>query len=247
MRLIFVRHCEPDYDNDTLTEKGFLEAKAVADFYKDMHVDEIYTSPLPRAFLTCEAFASYHKDTTVEVIEELREFNQDEARLPDLPKRNGRNHVSWDFLPRMMCEEKVLYDYNSYFDSKWFNGSKAKELYDASIAQLDRILLKHGYRYNEKGYFDVLKESKETIVIFSHLGKISVLLSHLLKIPHVVLAQHFCLLTSSVTVVVTEEREQGIAQFRCLKMGDTSHLAAVNLDESFKARWAEVYSDPERH
>lgn len=30
MRLIFVRHGEPDYVNDTLTEKGWREAELLA-------------------------------------------------------------------------------------------------------------------------------------------------------------------------------------------------------------------------
>ena len=31
MRIIFIRHGEPDYDNNTLTEKGFREAELLKD------------------------------------------------------------------------------------------------------------------------------------------------------------------------------------------------------------------------
>ena len=31
MRIIFVRHAEPDYANDTLTEKGWREAALLAE------------------------------------------------------------------------------------------------------------------------------------------------------------------------------------------------------------------------
>lgn len=35
MRLIFIRHGEPDYEHDSLTEKGWREAKLLAARTKD--------------------------------------------------------------------------------------------------------------------------------------------------------------------------------------------------------------------
>ena len=40
MRLIFIRHAEPDYEHDSLTEKGWREAKLLARRTKDWQVDE---------------------------------------------------------------------------------------------------------------------------------------------------------------------------------------------------------------
>lgn len=247
MRMIFVRHAEPDYENDTLTEKGFLEAAAFSDFYKDLNVNAIYSSPLNRALLTAKAFAKNHLETKFEIIPEFREFNNEEARISKFKKENGRNSITWDFKPKDICKDKVLFDYNNYFKSDWFKNSNVETEYKKCIDVFNKILENHGYKYNDNGYFDVVKENKDTIIIFSHLGKISVLLSHLLKIPYVVLAQYFCMLPTGATFVVSEERDEKIAQFRCLKLGDTSHLSAHNLEESFMGRWAEVFSDPERH
>ena len=53
---------------------------------------------------------------------------------------------------------------------------------------------------------------------------------------------------TSVTEVVTEEREQGTAYFRGLKIGDVSHLFMSGEPVSFAARFCEVYSDmSQRH
>ena len=53
---------------------------------------------------------------------------------------------------------------------------------------------------------------------------------------------------SSVTEVVTEEREKGSAYFRGLKIGDVSHLSMAGEQASFAARFCEVYSDmSQRH
>ena len=46
-----------------------------------------------------------------------------------------------------------------------------------------------------------------------------------------------------MTEIVTEEREQGIACFRGLKLGDVSHLYAGDEPVSLAARFCEVYSD----
>ena len=54
------------------------------------------------------------------------------------------------------------------------------------------------------------------------------------------------LLPTSFTEVITEERQKGIAYFRTLHVGDTSHLRMGGEDPSFACRFCEVYSDESR-
>ena len=49
MRIIIIRHGDPDYVNDTLTEKGWREARLLAERMKGERVDKIYVSSLGRA------------------------------------------------------------------------------------------------------------------------------------------------------------------------------------------------------
>ena len=44
MRIIFVRHAEPDYSDDSLTEKGKREALLLAERAKEWNVKDIYVS-----------------------------------------------------------------------------------------------------------------------------------------------------------------------------------------------------------
>ena len=56
MRLLFIRHGDPDYENDALTETGKFEAEALAKHISEWNIDEVYLSPLGRArdtFLQC--------------------------------------------------------------------------------------------------------------------------------------------------------------------------------------------------
>ncbi|MBR6003887.1 MAG: histidine phosphatase family protein, partial [Lachnospiraceae bacterium] len=50
MKLIFIRHGDPDYSIDSLTEKGWREAECLSKrVSKWDNISEIYVSPLGRA------------------------------------------------------------------------------------------------------------------------------------------------------------------------------------------------------
>src|SRR5699024_1342867 len=103
--------------------------------------------------------------------------------------------------------------------------------------------------YRRKGlYYEATAANTDTIAFVCHFGVECVMLSHLMNISPMPLWHHFCALPSSVTTLVTEEREKGIAVFRCLSFGDLSHLYAHGEEPSFAARFCEVYDDfSQRH
>ena len=112
---------------------------------------------------------------------------------------------------------------------------------------IDELLARHGYIHDGKIY-RVERENSDTVVLFCHFGVECVLLSHILKISPVVLWHNFVALPTSVTTLITEEREQGKAVFRCNAFGDISHLYAGDEPASFQARFCETYSNfDERH
>ena len=49
MKLIIVRHGDPDYVKDSLTKKGWREAELLAERLSKLDVKEFYCSPLGRA------------------------------------------------------------------------------------------------------------------------------------------------------------------------------------------------------
>ena len=93
-----------------------------------------------------------------------------------------------------------------------------------------------------------MKESREKITLFCHFGVSCVILSHLWNLSPFILWHSLALAPSSVTEVVTEEREKGTAYFRGLRVGDLSHLYMGKENPSFAARFCETYgSTEERH
>ena len=55
MKLLLIRHGEPDYSIDSLTEKGWKEAELLSEKLCKMKIDEFYVSPLGRAKDTAKA------------------------------------------------------------------------------------------------------------------------------------------------------------------------------------------------
>ena len=68
MKLIFVRHGDPDYEHDSLTEKGFREAEILAERISKWNVTDFYTSPLGRAKATASCTLK-KMNRTAEILE----------------------------------------------------------------------------------------------------------------------------------------------------------------------------------
>src|SRR3954454_21020533 len=54
MRLYIVRHADPDYENNTITAAGHLEAQVLAQRFAGQGLDLIYSSPFARAVETMQ-------------------------------------------------------------------------------------------------------------------------------------------------------------------------------------------------
>ena len=97
MRIIFVRHGEPDYVNDCITERGILQAKACAERLKDEGITEIYSSPCGRAKNTAQITADL-LGLNVNVLDFMREIRWGGEGIPD------EGHV-WTLGAKMLYEE----------------------------------------------------------------------------------------------------------------------------------------------
>ena len=62
-----------------------------------------------------------------------------------------------------------------------------------------------------------------------------------------VLWHNFVALPTSVTTLITEERQKGIATFRTQQFGDISHLYVADEEPAFAARFCECFEDDTRH
>lgn len=242
MRILIVRHGDPDYANDTLTQKGRREAQLLAKRLQNEKIDEIYTSPLGRAKDTCMYTArALGKEKEVVVKDWLHEFNHSLV----LPSGRERN-IPWDMLPSEWTNEEKMYDYFTWHTQACYQNADMYTAYKTVADGLDETLATLGYVRDKNGY-RVEKPNTKTVVFFCHFGLEMVLLSHLCGISPIPLWHHFVALTSSVTTLYSEERRKGEAVFRCCGFSDTGHLYAGGEAPSFSARFCEIYDSDERH
>lgn len=242
MRILIIRHGDPDYEHDTLTEKGRREASLLAQRLSKEQIDYIYSSPLGRAKDTCAYTAkALGKEKEVEIKDWLQEFGAPHT----LPSGEFR-HIFWDLLPEFWTKIDKMYTKDEWLDQDFYRDTLLVERYKNVTDGLDELLKNHGYTRNGRLY-KTEQGNHDTIALFCHFGLEAVLLSHLCNISPIVLTHHFCARTSSVTTLYTEEREKGKAVFRCVSFGDTGHLYAGEEEPSFSARFCEVYEDETRH
>lgn len=219
MRVIFIRHADPDYSIDSITEKGCREAQLLSKRVCKWDVKQFYCSPLGRA----QATAKYTLDKLSRdaiVYPWLREF-----KGHVLNPSNGKSSICWDFMPDYWTEHESMYDKDKWAVSdimKTSTNDISVEWRSVSNG-IDMILAEHGY-VRKNRYYKVEKHNNDTIVIFCHLGVTMAMMAHLLGIAAPVLWHGFFLAPTSVTILNSEEREEGNAYFRCQVMGDTSHL-----------------------
>ena len=241
MKLIIIRHGDPDYSIDSLTEKGWKEAELLSNRIKNINVKEFYVSPLGRAKDTASLTLN-KMNRKAKVLPWLREFH-----APIKDEITGEERITWDWLPGDWTKVTEFYDKDLWHTvpvmKKGYVIDEAKRVYTG----LDEILKEHGYQ-REGQLYRAVRPNHDTIILFCHFGVECVMLGYLLGISPMVLWHGFFAAPTSVTILNTEERRKGMAYFRVSSFGDISHLYMADEDPSFMGRLCETYDNmEERH
>ena len=242
MRLMIIRHGDPDYDEESLTPTGWREAEALSERMKELPVTKFYGSPLGRAKDTA-SLTLQKMGREAEVCTWLREFCPPYIKYPS----TGEKHICWDWLPEDWMTIPEFFDHDHWMDHPAMQESSVGRIWQETVDQFDLLLASHGYRREGK-YYRAENRNRDLIVFFCHFGLECVLLSHLLNVSPMVLWHGTAAAPTSVTTLYTEERREGIASFRMQSYGDVSHLLKAGMEPSFAARFCETWDDwTERH
>lgn len=241
MKLMIVRHADPDYSIDSLTPVGWEEARLLAERMAKLDITDFYVSPLGRARDTA-SLTLEKMDRKAEVCLWLREF---EAPIykPDSPKPG----CTWDWLPQDWTVEPRYYDPDRWTEPEVMQAGDVAGQAEWVASHLDAVLAAHGYE-RDGNLYRAVRPNTDTLAFFCHFGVECVMLGHLLHVSPMVLWHGMCAAPSSVTILNTEERRKGIASFRMSTFGDTSHLYAGGREPSFAARFCETWENmDQRH
>lgn len=174
MRIIFVRHGEPDYVNDCLTETGKKQAEAAAKRLEREGITKIYSSPMGRAAETA-SFTAKRLNLPIQTLPFMHEISWGGPGVP------AEGHP-WTVSDWMISRDDFDFYHADWRKHPAFRENTAVQYLDEISGQIDRLVLEHGYRHEGTRFFcETIQQ--ETFAIFSHGGSGACVLAHLLALP----------------------------------------------------------------
>jgi len=235
MRILLIRHGEPDYSGDSLTPKGRTEAELLSRRMEKYQIRDFYVSPLGRARLTAE-YTLKRMGREAEVLPWLQEFR---AKVMDIAR--GRVRGAWDRMPREWEQYPESFDPERWTEIPPYQGSDVRQIWEETKAGVDELLARYGFRKDGPVWITE-RNSMDTIALFCHFGISMAILAYLTDISPLVCWQRMLCAPSSVTEIVTEERVQGEVAFRITKLGDIAHLEMNGEPRSTHGLFPECYT-----
>lgn len=217
MKIIFIRHGEPNYEIDSLTPKGVVEATCLQERVKHIGAKKFYVSPLGRARKTAE-IALEGTGIEPEVLPWIREFN---GHCYD--PRDGHYRHCWDLLPKDWTKYPEMYDKDCWTKAPIYKDTDVDYEYNIVKEGIDNFLKEYGYTH-DGNYFKIEKRNDDTVVIFCHMAVTLLIIGYLTGIAAPLLWHGFFAAPTTFFEIQTEERADDIAYFRVRAMGDYSHL-----------------------
>jgi len=222
MKILIVRHAEPDYSIDSLTPKGWREA-------------ELLSRRLSRLRARDTARATLDKlGREATILPWLREFPGKIQRECDAAPR-----IPWNLEPQYWTGRPLLFDREGWLRDLVVAAGDVPETYTRTVAALDGLLAEHGYRRDGLIY-RCAQNTARTLLFFCHFAVGMVLISRFTGIAPPLLWQGLFMPASSVSTVITEERVKGEVFWKVQSIGDTSHLYAADEPVSRAGLYDEV-------
>ena len=182
MEIVLIRHGQPEWmpgdvytKNPGLTSLGKLQSEKSSSVFEENSFDEIWVSPLQRAQETFAPFEEKKIAKSHHVYGWLQEMQDDEEEAL-YGKEAGEVQAFFAKRNSQSFEEWAEGNHGKYMESFSENivSNLEKELSSRGIVSLDA-------EYDRR--FDLSKSNVNKLMIISHAGTMSVLLSYFLNMP----------------------------------------------------------------
>ena len=224
LRIIFVRHGDPDYGKDILTPLGHAQAEAVGKRLAKEKVARIFASPRGRAVQTAEHIA-----------EQLRFAKEDITILPFMTEISWgategeqlymKGHP-WYCVDRMIADGKSIID-TSWREDDFFKRNKVMSSVALIGRELDAFLETMGLQ-REGDYYRIGDLPNETILIACHGGSSSVALAHIFNMPFPFILNFIHPEMTATTVVFFEGEKGALIAPRVEIFNDSRHIEGIS-------------------
>ena len=218
MRLILVRHGDPDYENDCITPLGNLQAKAASERLKDEGISGICSSSCGRALETAQYTADL-LGLRIEKFDFLREISWGSEDGTEILKNGHPWHVS----DQMVEDNASLFEgYENYFAN-----NRISRYIEKSAEDIDNWLSGFGYKREGHFYRNTGAATDKTIAVFGHGGIFTLLLSRLFNIPYPFVFQAIRMDMTSVTVISFSDEPGKLVSPRFEILADARHIKDI--------------------
>ena len=224
MILYIVRHGEPIYGPDTLTELGRRQAEALVRRFERSGLDRIFSSPMGRARETAQPTADA-LDLPVKIEPWMREIWPELA----LPRPDGSLSFVIDMPADQLRSPENRERYADWYDMPALKSIQSRQAWARVERYSDDFLRRLGCRRVSPGVYGAEKPCEERVAVFCHAGFGITWLAHLLGIPPHLAWASFYMTHTGVTVVRFTPNPSGLITPRCLCLSDMSHLLESGL------------------
>ncbi|MBQ8815714.1 MAG: histidine phosphatase family protein [Lachnospiraceae bacterium] len=230
MLLFYVRHGQPIYEPDSLTELGHRQADALVKRMTECKPDKIYASSSNRAILTAEPTA---KALGKEI--EILDWCNEQHAWDEIAVDYDDNKRTWAFYHKE-TRELFLTPEVRKLGKEWYR-HPGLEQFEKGMTRIQRetdaFLLQLGYRHDHErnGYVPV-KPNDDRIALFAHQGFGLAFMSCLLDIPYTQLSTHFDIGHSGLTVV--EFKGEDLVVPKVLQWSNDSHIFAAGIPTDYQ-------------
>ena len=219
MRIVFVRHGEPNYEKDCLTETGIIQAQLAARRLREEGISEIWSSTMGRAKETA-APAAEALGLPVRYLDFMREV--DWGSVDGTPLYAGGH--PWDIADEL-ARQGVNLNTPDWRDLPYFRNNRVCGVVDRIEQGIDGWLAERGYK-REGFYYRCTRkeEANETIALFSHGGSSCAAMGHMLNLPFPYACAALHLEFTGITILRLD-RHPGSKVLPCLELAnDGRHL-----------------------
>lgn len=223
MNLYIIRHGNPDYCRDCLTELGHRQAEAVAEELLSYDISEIYSSPYGRAVETASHFADkVGLEINIEPwAHEVEHYGED---------GRGGMTMAVQMDPAFLRSPEVEAMGDGWAEHPAFGGREGVlEMVGKVERGADDLLARQGY-VREGDRWRVERENRKNIALFCHAGMFLILAGHLLRMPTLTAWHSFFIYQTSITWVhLTDGDPTGYTVPRLYYINRTDHLTKNGL------------------
>lgn len=226
MLFFYIRHGDPIYNPDSLTQLGHKQAEAVVKRLALYGIDEIYASTSNRAILTATPTANYLNKEI-----KLADFASEVHTWANLTIKMPQG-TQWLFqtpkVKELFHSKEIIELGFQWYKHPYFKDYDYESEMNRIRKESDNFFAQLGYVHLGNGKYKVENKNDKRIALFAHQGFGVAFLPTLLGLPYPHFATHYDMCHSGITVIEFKE-EAGYAYPKILTLSNDSHLFKENI------------------